>query len=251
MARSVKSNSEPSHSLGRVTDQPSEDFMTLKDPFASPNQAGIPLPPSPPRTAPLRRPRRRASEPLQLRRFGSFAVFAEDVKEKQAGAEEDQDTSFIEDLVRHAWLSTGCTDSNSTRNGFHECGSLSSPVNNYECSPISTRTSVNSSAIRDPRLELPGASELASSSIQVMDPSWTSKVPKFSGPRAPPSLTASTYLPTYIEPPSPASSESGSSFVSPPPTPTPGPSSHRLPPRSHNLASNKHPRIRTDRPFCP
>ncbi|EUC64268.1 hypothetical protein RSOL_438380 [Rhizoctonia solani AG-3 Rhs1AP] len=114
--------SEPPHGLERVVDQPSEDFMNLKDPFASPTKAGFPLPPSPPRVTHRRRPRRRASEPLQLKRFGSFAVLAEDVKERQAGAEEDQHTQFLEELVRHAWFSAGRTDSDSLRNNGHQCG---------------------------------------------------------------------------------------------------------------------------------
>ncbi|KAH7339586.1 hypothetical protein B0J17DRAFT_627659 [Rhizoctonia solani] len=108
-------------------------FMTLKDPFASPTQAGFCLPPSPPRAAPHRRPRRRASEPLQLKRFGSFAVLAEDVKEKQAGSEEEQHTQFLEELVRHAWFSTGRTDSDSMRNNSHECnGPPSTPAQGEE-----------------------------------------------------------------------------------------------------------------------
>lgn len=75
--------------------------MTLKDPFASPTQVGLPLPPSP--SAPRRKPKRRASEPLQLTRFGSFAGVEEDVKEKQAGTEVDQDTQFLEALARHVF----------------------------------------------------------------------------------------------------------------------------------------------------
>ncbi|QRW21470.1 hypothetical protein RhiXN_06459 [Rhizoctonia solani] len=147
MAPSADSTVESSWNLGRVSNQPSEDFMTLKDPFASPTQAGFPLSTSPLRTVAPRRPRRRASEPLQLRRFGSFAVLAEDVKEKQAGSEEDQDTSFLEDLVRHAWFSTGRTDCDSIRNNFHEYDRPpSTPVHAEDGALVTTPTTTNSSS---------------------------------------------------------------------------------------------------------
>ncbi|KAF8756946.1 hypothetical protein RHS01_03886 [Rhizoctonia solani] len=163
MAPSVDSTVESSWNLGRVSNQPSEDFMTLKDPFASPTQAGFPLSTSPLRTVAPRRPRRRASEPLQLRRFGSFAVLAEDVKEKQAGSEEDQDTSFLEDLVRHAWFSTGRTDCDSIRNNFHEYDRPpSTPVHAEDGALVTTPTTTNSSSTVATRKESPGPSETAS-----------------------------------------------------------------------------------------
>ncbi|CAE6430770.1 unnamed protein product [Rhizoctonia solani] len=277
MVSSVNSSSEPSHILERVTDQPSEDFMTLKDPFASPTQAGFPLPPSPPRAVPLRRPRRRASEPLQLRRFGSFAVLTEDVKEKQAGTEEDQDTSLLEDLVRHAWFSTGCADSDSIRNNFHECGrTLSTPAHIEERISIATSASVNGSSIHTTRPELPGVSEAASPSVLVLDSSRPATPPRLAhsssrtasqgrtlpdpptpfpflpmGLVRPISLSASTYPPACISPHSPVSSGSGSSFVSPPPTPTPGPSSQHLPPKALKLTFDQYPRTQAHRPFSP
>ncbi|KAG8734717.1 hypothetical protein FRC12_018412 [Ceratobasidium sp. 428] len=96
------------NTLERVADQPSEDFMTLRDPFASPTQVGLPLPPSP--IAPRRTPKRRASEPLQLKRFGSFAETHAAVDEKQTAPEVDPDTEFLEALVRHALFSTGRTE---------------------------------------------------------------------------------------------------------------------------------------------
>ncbi|KAG9124679.1 hypothetical protein FRC07_010646, partial [Ceratobasidium sp. 392] len=100
------------HTLERVADQPSEDFMTLRDPFASPTQVGFPLPPSP--TAPRRTPKRRASEPLKLTRFGSFAGLHTPADEKQSAPEIDPDTQFLEALVRHALFSTGRVETNST-----------------------------------------------------------------------------------------------------------------------------------------
>ncbi|KAG8691742.1 hypothetical protein FRC11_011121 [Ceratobasidium sp. 423] len=253
MAPSVDSTSKPSHGLERVTDQPSEDFMTLKDPFASPTQAGFPLPPSPPRAASRRQPRRRASEPLQLKRFGSFAALAEDVKEKQAGTEDEQDMQFLEGLVRHAWFSTGSTDSDSMRNNAHEGdGSPSTPAQTQ--GDVFTAGPPDASGASTPtiRQEAPSGPEAVSPSILLLHPfrpvtpprpanpsPWTPyRYPNFpepptSFPFSSPSSVASlpslplsipAYPAAHIAPHSPGSSESGSSFVSPPPTPTPEPS---------------------------
>ncbi|KAF8608761.1 hypothetical protein BDV93DRAFT_583050 [Ceratobasidium sp. AG-I] len=104
------------HDIERVIDQPSEDFMTLRDPFASPTQTGLPLPPSP--TATRRKPRRRASEPLQLARFGSFAGLRAEIDEKQPEPE-DPEARFLEALVRHALFSTGREDSDSRHVNSH------------------------------------------------------------------------------------------------------------------------------------
>ncbi|CUA66858.1 hypothetical protein RSOLAG22IIIB_00307 [Rhizoctonia solani] len=241
--------SKPPHDLERASNQPSEDFMNLKDPFASPTQAGFPLQPSPPRNAPRRKPRRRASEPLRLKRFGSFAVLTEDVKEKQAGTEEDQHTQFLEELVRHAWFSAGHTDSDSMRNNAHERGetpSTPAQVKGDVFTSVSPGLSGNSTPIG--KKELPGGPEEVSPSILKLHtfrpvtpprpayPSpWTSHrrldfpEPPTSFPLSSPSLVASAcslpsvYPSAYMAPPSPGSSESGSSFISPPPTPTPGP----------------------------
>ncbi|CAE6517877.1 unnamed protein product [Rhizoctonia solani] len=164
-------HSKHPHDLARVADQPSEDFMNLKDPFASPTQAGFPLPPSPPRTAPRRMPRRRASEPMQLKRFGSFAVLAEDVKERQAGNEEDQHTQFLEELVRHAWFSTGRTDSDFMRNNSHACGSSPSTPAQIE-GDVFTAVPADISGSSTPTIkqELPNGPEEVSPSILLLHP---------------------------------------------------------------------------------
>lgn len=90
--------------------------MTLRDPFASPTQIGLPLPPSP--TIPRRKPRRRASEPLQLARFGSFAGVRAELDEKQPEPE-DAEAEFLKALVRHALFSTGREDSDSRHVNSH------------------------------------------------------------------------------------------------------------------------------------
>ncbi|GAB1521365.1 hypothetical protein RhiTH_004460 [Rhizoctonia solani] len=277
MAPSVDSTVESSWNLGRVSNQPSEDFMTLKDPFASPTQAGFPLSTSPLRTVAPRRPRRRASEPLQLRRFGSFAVLAEDVKEKQAGSEEDQDTSFLEDLVRHAWFSTGRTDCDSIRNNFHEYDRPpSTPVHAEDGALVTTPTTTNSSSTVATRKESPGPSEtasplvLASHTFRPVTPprprssfsqtfSRDPKLPDLPTPfpllstGVERSLLPNTSVRTsaYTVPSSPASSESGSSFVSPPPTPTPRPPSHHLPLKAPKSASEKYPCAQDHGRLCP
>ncbi|KAJ1304551.1 hypothetical protein OPQ81_005692 [Rhizoctonia solani] len=245
---SVESSPRPVHDLERVSDQPSEDFMTLKDPFASPTQVGYPLPPSPPRAVPRRSPRRRASEPLQLRRFGSFATLAEDVKERQAGNEEDQHTQLLEELIRHAWFNTKWTNSDFMRNNPHEYGappSILTPIQ-MEGDVFTIVPGICASGSSTPTIkqEPVGGLEMVSPSVlpfhvtpphPVHRPPWTPhqrpgspEPPKLFPLSLPSSLTsgcspppsASAFSSACIEPPCPRNSDSGSSFISPPPTPT-------------------------------
>ncbi|QRV94204.1 hypothetical protein RhiJN_22222 [Ceratobasidium sp. AG-Ba] len=228
------------HDLERVADQPSEDFMTLRDPFASPTQVGRPLPPSP--SAPRRKPRRRASEPLQLTRFGSFSGLHETSEVKDL-PELDPDTQFLEALVRHALFSTGFPETSRT-----------SPTADDSCQDVPGRSGTSTPTIRQkrsrelsaPKTPEPGPGFLwhpfrPSTPPRPSRAASRGSLGKFNFPEPPSSfpfsslssaesgysvpMTWSRPSSAYTAPPSPSGgSDSGSSFVSPPPTPTPGPS---------------------------
>ncbi|KAG8747840.1 hypothetical protein FRC10_011286 [Ceratobasidium sp. 414] len=248
------------HDLERIVDQPSEDFMTLRDPFASPTQIGLPLPPSP--TAPRRTPRRRASEPLQLTRFGSFSGLHSAADEKQMMSEVDPDKQLLEALVRHALFSTGRPETGSILVSSEsapatppkqlaqsvELRQPSERPDSPDCfSGASTPTirQKRSKELRAPKAPAPAPAfpwhpfrpstppRPSRAACRTPPPKlvfpgppssipFPSLSPAESGYSAP--LTWSSAPSTYSAPPSPGGSDSGSSFVSPPPTPTPGPS---------------------------